>query len=247
VTAPNGTGTKNHGHQKCQVTIRDIRGREDCFNVDDHSFAALQVPDLKSMDVSNDESIEAQYYPLIERVLRQHFHAEGIFIFDHCIRRISSDKSIQSPVRKVHIDQTPFSAEMRLKRHVPESVQQSIAANNKRVRLINVWRPIRRQVTDHPLTFAESASVADEDLVEVAHIFDDRVGETFAVKYNEKQKFWYWSNMQVDEILLLQCSDNAKSVDGRSASRCAHASFELPGSVTNERESIEVRCLVVGG
>ena len=40
---------------------------------------------------------------------------------------------------------------------------------------LNVWRSIRKQVTDHPLAFAESASVAKEDLVKVTHIYDDQI------------------------------------------------------------------------
>jgi hypothetical protein len=135
---------------------------------------------------------------------------------------------------------------MRLGRHVPKSLQESILVNHKRVCIVNIWRPIQRQVNDHPLAFAESVPVADEDLVKVAHKYDDRTGRKFAVKYSPGQKFWYWSNMRVDETLVLLYFDSAKFADGKHPSRCAHASFHLPGSVTNQRESIGARCIVVG-
>jgi hypothetical protein len=115
------------------------------------------------------------------------------------------------------------------------------------VRIINVWRLTRGPVIHHPLAFAESGSVSDEDLVKVAHKYEDQTGETLTAKFNSNQRFWYWSHMKVDEVLLLQCFDSAQRGGGRRSSRCAHASFDLPGNTPNERESIEVRCIVIGG
>ncbi|OBT44087.1 hypothetical protein VE00_04505 [Pseudogymnoascus sp. WSF 3629] len=246
VTSPNGTGTKNYGYQKKQVMISDIRGMEGRFNIDEHSFAAFTSPNLNSVDLRNDDIIIRDYYPAVEEFILEHIlGVESVFIFDHCVRKAFSDKSQPSPVRKVHIDQSPQAAFMRLERHVPKLVGGEILADHKRFRILNIWRPIHGHVQDHPLTFAESRSVADEHLVEVAHIYHDRVGETLGVKYNPGQRFWYWSDMGTNEVLVLQCFDSGKRLVDQPSSRCAHASFNLPGSITSQRESIEVRCIVV--
>jgi hypothetical protein len=202
------------------------------------------------VDFHDEDSIQNSYYPDIENLILANVRgAQMVFIFDHCIRRVSLQKSDQRPVRKVHIDQTPMAAEARFRLHVPPEIQEKLPKTT-RVRLINVWRPVRGPVLDHPLAMAESASVAEEDLVNVAHKKDGWVGETLAVKHSPKQRFWYWSRMNVDEVLLLQCYDSSNQADASPGVRCAHASFETREpdgeKAGNLRESIEVRCIVVG-
>ncbi|KFY92521.1 hypothetical protein V500_04163 [Pseudogymnoascus sp. VKM F-4518 (FW-2643)] len=240
VTSSNGTGTKNYGHQKEQVMISDIRGMEGRFNIDEHSFAAFRSPNLNSVDLRNDDTIIRDYYPAVEEFILEHIlRVESVFIFDHCVRKALSDKSQPSPVRKVHIDQSPQAAFMRLERHVPKLVGGEILSDHQRFRILNIWRPIHGHVQDHLLEFADSRSVEDEDLVKIAHIYHDRVGETLGVKFNPRQRFWYWSDMGTNEVLVLQCFDSGKRPVDQPPSRCAHASFDLPGSITSQRKSIE--------
>jgi hypothetical protein len=79
--------------------------------------------------------------------------------------------------------------------------------------------------------------------VEIAHVYPDRVGETYGVRYNPKQEFWYLSAMEVDEAIMLQCYDSISE-----GACCAHASFrdDSAANKSDVRESIEVRCLVIG-
>jgi hypothetical protein len=112
-----------------------------------------------------------------------------------------------------------------------------------RVQVINVWRPIRGPLQDAPLAVCDAGSVAPGDLVPADLVYRDRVGETYGVKFNPEHRWYYVSDMQPDEALLLKCYDSA--TDGR-ARFAPHTAFEDPTAPADKlpRESIELRTLV---
>ena len=71
-------------------------------------------------------------------------------------------------------------------------------------------------------------------------VYQNRVGETYAVTYNPEHRWFYVPEMQRDEALLLKCYDSA--ADGR-ARFAPHTAFEDPtaGDDIAPRESIELR------
>ena len=68
--------------------------------------------------------------------------------------------------------------------------------------------------------------------------------EIYYARYSEGQKWYYFSDMDTDETILIKCFDSTTK-PGVSR-RCPHSAFEwrdgVDGSVP--RESIEIRCLV---
>ncbi|KIW02560.1 uncharacterized protein PV09_06015 [Verruconis gallopava] len=239
---PNGI-PRNFGVDEQTVTINDIRGRETEFSLDNNAFQALpNVPsEMKYEDFNSDETIRRVYYPEVERLLLDHVPgSKRIFLFDHTIRRPNSSRSA---VQRVHIDQTPKSAEARVRHHLPEEADTLLQG---RYRIINVWRPLNGPVQSNPLAVADSATVNDEDLVPVEHRYPDRTGETAAVKFNKAQKWHYWSVMNNEDRLLLKCYDSDETY-GRWG-RVPHTAFEDPRTPADApgRESIEVRALVFG-
>jgi len=113
-----------------------------------------------------------------------------------------------------------------------------------RVQVINLWRPIRGPLRDAPLAVCDAGSVAFGDLVPSDLVYQDRVGETYAVTYNPNHRWFYVSEMQPDEALLLKCFDS--KTDG-SARFMPHTAFEDPTAPADiiPRESIEIRTLVL--
>jgi hypothetical protein len=115
-----------------------------------------------------------------------------------------------------------------------------------------LWRPIVGPVWDNPLAVCEAGSVAPEDLVatEIHHFGEDdlttarHIGEIYSVLYNPAHRWFYISQMQPNEVLLLKCYDSRKSGHARFM---PHTGFENPAcpSVFVPRESIEARTLVV--
>ena len=196
---------------------------------------------MKYEDWQDDKTIERVYYPEVEKLLLENVPgARRIFLFDHTIRRPNHSRA---PVMRVHIDQTPKSTEARVRHHLPDEADKLLQG---RYRIINVWRPLNGPVFAHPLAVADSATVRDEDLVPVEHRYPDRSGETAAVKYEQGQRWYYWSGMRNDERLFLKCFDSDQAVSRWG--RVPHTAFEDPRTPKDApgRESIEVRALVFG-
>lgn len=165
------------------------------------------------------------------------------------IRR-TDPSSPRQPVQRVHIDQTPASAEQRVRRHVPDPAEAD-ALLAGRYRIINVWRPLNaRPVESFPLAFCSSSTLRGEDVVPVEHRYMSTgyVGQTAAIKHHEGQKWYYLSGMTGDERILLECYDSEALKDGTGVrgGRAAHTAFEDPRTREGAegRESIEVRALV---
>ena len=238
---PEGQPERNFGAVDIPVTIQDIRGHETDYTLDQNAFTALKnVPQSAERDFSDDDSIKNNYYPEVERLLLDNVPGSNkIFLFDHTVRR-AAPNAHRAPVTRVHIDQTASSAEARVKHHLPDEADRLLKG---RYRIINVWRPINGAVESFPLGFANSASVPDEALVGIEHRYPDRTGETAAVKHTDGQHWCYWSGMEDNERLLLECfdSENARG-------RVPHTAFVDPrsGADAKPRESIEVRALVFG-
>lgn len=234
------------------VTIHDLRGLEADFNLDKQAFQPILDAPSTEKEFTDNAKIEREYYPEIKDILKKHVPGvEEVVIFDHTIRR-SGPEAARPPVMRVHIDQTVSASYQRIRRHLPAERAEEIIAAGTRVRIINVWRPIGGPVVDSPLALADSRSVEKEDLVPARLIYPDREGGTLSVRFNEGQKWWYWSGMRDEEVLLIKCFDTDTVVGGGAEGRrgrTPHTAFVHPGTPVEKkgsRESIEVRCLVIG-
>ena len=238
---PEGQPQRNFSDASLEVTVDDIRGREADFNLDSNAFAAVtNVPPSAEKDFTDEESVKKNYYPEVEQLLLDHVPGSNrIFLFDHTVRR-ANPNAHRAPVQRAHIDQTAVSSEARVRHHLPDEADQLLQS---RYRIINVWRPINGAVESFPLGFANSASVPDEALVGIEHRYPDRTGETAAVKYTDGQHWCYWSGIDDNERILLECFDSQNP-----RGRVPHSAFVDPrsGEGAKPRESIEVRALVFG-
>jgi hypothetical protein len=240
-TPPEGQPQRNFGSNTQKVEIQDIRGKESTHTVDTSGFAALPgIPSkLEYKDWEDDKIITETYYPEVEKLLLENLPgANRVLIFDHTIRR-TTPGAHREPVTRAHIDQTGSASLARVKHHLPEEAEELVKG---RVRIVNVWRPLRGPVRAFPLAMADSRTVGFNDLVAVEHRYPDRTGYTAGVRHRPAQKWWYWSGMKEDERILLQCFDSHGS-----QARVAHTAFVHPQSQPEDgRESIEVRALIFG-
>jgi hypothetical protein len=240
-TPPEGQPQRNFGQETHEVELNDIRSHESGFYLDKDAFQAIGGIPSEEKDFTDDEHIKAVYYPEVEKLLLDHVPgAHKVTLFDHTIRRTNPNAS-RAPVTRVHVDQTARSTEWRVRLHNPEDAEELLKG---RYRIINVWRPLNGPVQSFPLGFASADSVDDNDLIPVEHRYPHRTGETAAVRFNEGQKFFYWSGMQNDERLFLKCFDSKDGV----GQRVPHTAFVDPRTPEGAvgRESIEVRALVYG-
>jgi hypothetical protein len=243
-TPPPGAPQRNYGDDERAVPISDLRGHADLssFTTDTSGFQPLpHAPtSMKYADWASDETVRGDYYPEVERLLLSSVPGspKRVFIFDHTIRR-TSPGATRGPVRRAHVDQTTESATERVRLHMGAEAPELLAG---RVRIVNAWRPLRGPVGAFPLAYADSRTLKDDTMVGVEHRYPDRTGETGGVRFDEGQRWWYWSGMTPEEVVLLQCADL-----GGVGARTPHTAFVDPRSAPEEgRESIEVRALVFG-
>lgn len=141
---------------------------------------------------------------------------------------------------RVHIDQTFDASVQRVYRHLGDDAERLLKG---RVRIINVWRPIGNPVAHKPLAVADWRTLdTDHDLIPVRFIYPDRVGGTFAVKYNPNLQWYYLSDQRPDEVTFIKCYDS----DVGKARLTPHTAFLDASSPPNapKRQSIEIRTLV---
>ncbi|GAP87840.1 putative 7alpha-cephem-methoxylase p8 chain related protein [Rosellinia necatrix] len=249
-TPPAGEPQTNVEKYGQEVTLEDVRGRESEFSLDRDAFQVIQgVPASKEAAFADDDSIRANYYPEVEKLLLDQIPGSNrVFLFDHTVRRADPSASRRA-VQIVHIDQTAYSAEKRVRRHMGADAEALLRG---RYRIVNVWRPLNRgPVESMPLGFASSATLDQRDVIPVEHRYPSGyVGQTAAIAHNPAQKWYYLSGMTGDERLLLECFDSESLKEGSAVEggRVAHTAFEHPLTRPDAegRESIEIRALVFG-
>jgi len=97
-------------------------------------------------------------------------------------------------------------------------------------------------VLDSPLALCDARTFTDADLIASDLVYQHVRGETSSVEFKPEHRWYYFSEMQSDEVLLIRVHDSAN--DGR-ARLSFHTSVENPAAPSAPpRESIEVRTLV---
>ncbi|KAK9327228.1 hypothetical protein V1520DRAFT_365600 [Lipomyces starkeyi] len=232
---PEGTPTRNYEVLRQKVQINDVRGREEEFTLDRNGFQFERRYHAFN-DWANAERIEKEYYPGVINAIKSVTGASKVVIFDNTIR---SKDGYRNPVMSVHVDQTPRSAEERVRVHCPDEADVLLT---KRFQIINYWKPLTGPVEEFPLALGDAHDMSEGDIVSVEHRYRERTGATGAVKHNPNQKYYYLSGMNTDEEVFIKCYDSLEGV----AKRTPHSAFEDPTSKPNAlpRESIEVRTLV---
>jgi hypothetical protein len=214
------------------------------FSLDVQGFALRQHRSA-STDFSDPQAVVADYYPEVERLLREETGADLVLAFDHNVRSAPKESAgvsqIRSPVLRVHNDYTFASAPQRVRDLLgAREAERRLAA---RFAFVNLWRPLAEPVEDSPLALCDARSIDPQDLVATDLRYRDRTGEVFAVLANPGHRWFYFPRMRRDEVLLIKCFDSA--TDGR-ARLAAHTAFVNPAAPADAppRESIEVRTVV---
>jgi hypothetical protein len=220
-----------------EVTIEDARGREAEFTLDRNGFALVKSATAVT-DFYSPEQVKQTYYPEVDRLLRETLGASRVFIFDHTVRNITREGA-REPSRRVHNDQTPRAAARRVADHLGADAPELL---KNRFAVVNVWRPIRGPVLDSPLALCDGRTYSEADLIASDLVYPHVRGETWSVAHNPNHRWYYFSEQQADEVLLIKVHDSAN--DGR-AKLSFHTSFDNPAAPgAPPRESIEVRTLV---
>ena len=220
-----------------EIAIEDARGHEGEFSLDRNGFALVKAPSAVADFYAADE-VKRVYYPEVERLLRDKLGASRVVIFDHTVRN-AARQGAREPSRRVHNDHTINSAPRRVRDHLGADAGDLLG---QRFGIVNVWRPIRGPVVESPLALCDARTFTNDDLIASDLVYPHLRGETSSVEYKPGHRWYYFSDMQPDEALLIRVHDSAD--DGR-ARLSFHTSFDNPlAAGAPPRESIEVRSLV---
>lgn len=220
-----------------QILIEDARGHEQEFTLDRNGFQLVNAPSLVR-DFYDADEVAKVYYREVDRLLRAQLGVTRVVIFDHTVRN-AGRAGAREPARRVHNDHTVNSAPRRVRDHLGGEALELLKG---RFGIVNVWRPIRGPVLDSPLALCDAQSFSDADLIASDLVYPHVRGETSSVEYKPSHRWYYFSEMQPDEAVLIRVHDSAE--DGR-ARLSFHTSFDNPlAPNAPPRESIEVRALV---
>jgi hypothetical protein len=183
-------------------------------------------------------------YPEVEAALLCRTGADKVVIFDHTLRDSTAPPgrpALREPVRRVHDDQTFDSAPRRVAKHLaPDEAAWRL---RRRFAIVNFWRPIGGRVLQTPLAVCDARTIETADLLPSDLVYPDWTGETYAIAFNPRHR-WYWYPRQTPtEATLLKIYDSA--TDGR-ARMTAHTAFDDPMSPREAppRRSIELRSII---
>jgi hypothetical protein len=225
------------------VRIEDVRGRKP-LRLDEHGAVLLRSP-TRVRRFSDEAHVRERYYRECAEIIQAAVGADRVIVFDHNVRRGSTlpvragRRDLGRPVHHAHTDYTPRSALERLRKEMGAQAEKRLS----RYLQVNLWRPIREPVRDAPLALCDGASVTAGALRRVELRYPDRTGEIYYLVHERRQRWYYASDMAVDEAWLLKNFDSAPPGRARAA---PHSAFtDLRHQDAPARESIEVRALAI--
>ena len=225
----------------CSVTIENGWAKAGEFSLNIQGFQL--IPHISQVqNFYSPIEIEEIYNCELEDLLKDVTGASRVVIFDHTFRADSKSvrekRKIREPSETVHNDYTEASAVQRVRDLFPPGEARRLL--NKRFAIINVWRPTNGPVETAPLTVCDARSLSSKDLIATERRSRDRIGETYRIAYNPKQRWLYFPAMRPEEVLLIKCWDSDENIGARFS---AHTSFQDPRSPVHAklRESIESR------
>jgi hypothetical protein len=226
------------------VAITDARALPEPPTLDREGFALVRH-ETQVADFYDARAIKEVYYREVVKLLQDVTGATEVHIFDHTLRVEDEAKrrahGTRLPVAVVHNDYTERSGPQRVRDVLaPEEAERFLA---HRFAMVNVWRSFGASAERFPLAVADGRTVPQLDYIAVDIVYPDRTGEIYQNAHSDGQRWYYFSNMRRDEVILLKCFDTA--TDGRTR-YTAHSGFTNPQAPADipPRESIEVRTLL---
>ncbi len=246
------------------VTIRDGRAISGEFNLDTHGFVLAEHKSAVS-DFFDSEEVDAVYPAEVTDIVRQLTGADRVAQRGWMVRTsgdlekrqrktvgYTHSSGVQPPASEAHVDYMPERAGAMAERIYKESFPD--AGPYSRFIASSLWRVFSPPPQDWPLALCDGRSVGRDEGTPNALIIVDEIPDretmlkdmweektvvTAAIfPYNREHRWWYFSNMNRDEVLLLKFHDS----DDTKIMRVPHTAFhDTSFTDAKPRESIEVR------
>lgn len=238
-------------HAKVEVLVKD--GRSQQLSLDIHSFQLVKQETKLSTDdfYTSPDKIKKDYYEEIAELFKRTTGAEHVIVFHHQVRNAEKNNgsvknintSIQGYANAIHSDSHPASAQDLFK-------SMAFGLDKKyhtgRFLYINAWRNISETpIGNNHLAVCDETSLVKPD----DYITSDLYGAGYHIQQyglldrnSDQHRWYYFSNMEKDEVLLFKQWDSDTSLSGRVTFHTAFTDVNAPKD-TPTRESIEVRAI----
>ncbi|MDF8331571.1 CmcJ/NvfI family oxidoreductase [Novosphingobium sp. HBC54] len=247
------------------VVIRDGMPIRDHFQLDVHGFMLGRHVSAVE-DFRDAKQVELLYLAEVEDLAKRWFGADRVSAQGWMVRT-SADLSqraaekvegyvhaggIQPPAGEAHVDFNEITGRRSAARVYAQAFPDG--PGYRRYICFSLWRAYSPGPQDWPLAVCDGRSVTDEetasntlfvvdefpqgkDLTAPVEGEDQMIAATI-FRYRERHRWWYFSNMTRDDVLLFKFQDSDKSVTWR----CPHTAFQDVGMQdARTRTSIEVR------
>ena len=250
-----------------RVVVRDAMPIRDHFQLDVHGFRIARQPTAVA-DFHDKADVDRIYEAEVERHVRELTGADKV-VARGWMLRTSADLTerarekvegyqhsggVQPPAGEAHVDLNTVTAQRMAaatyKKHFPDG------PGYKRFLISSYWRTFSAPPQDVPLALCDGrTSFAGEEKSNSLFIVDEfPEGEALTApvegeeamlaasifSYSPAMRWWYFSNMQADDVLLFKFHDS----DHSRTWRCPHTAFHDPSFPhARIRESIEVRSI----
>lgn len=233
------------------TSISDARGRSPAPSLDAEGFTIVDhksaVRDFRDQDEIKRVHVDEIHDLLLGITGADDVEVRGMGVLRFGERSKDSGALNNSrPARFVHIDISDKTAEeWNAKLTVPDGKRIKRAVH------LNVWRVLTPPPQDVPLAVCDARSLSPGDIHVADAMFDDpdgsgRILHTFeglAVRQNPSQRWWYYSNMRTDEVLVFKTNDTQQGV----AHAVAHGAFDDTSCPAGHqpRASLEMRGVAI--
>jgi hypothetical protein len=252
-------------YETYRVPIRDGRAINDRFSLDVHGFLLAERPTAVT-DFLDRDQVERIYPAEVEETVKALTGATRVVLRGWMIRTsgdlaryhahhtvgYTHQAGVQPPAGEAHVDFLPDCAE----RMAREIYAQAFPRGRGYSRFIasSLWRAFSDPPQDWPLALCDARSVGvEEGVPNTLHVVDripdeaemlrEMPGEDSLIAaaifpYNPRHRWWYFSNMTRDEVVLIKFHDS----DRRRALRTPHTAFrDTSFPDARPRHSIEYR------
>lgn len=234
-----------------QITIRDLRGKEDSVNLDANALEVMKYNG--SIQEHFEKSSEAQqtHYQEISDILKKRLGASRVLVYHHSFRfrgppaaDEQCDDNHRNPVFYPHVDRDRDAVYSVIEKQL--GPQEAEKVKKHRIQMINVWRPVgSNPITKNPLTICDYRSIdVDKDVKPMTtRLVDSNItAYTISRNANDAHIWYYLSRMRSDEMFVFKMYDSKPDV----APMAFHTAFQndTEPTPTEEQLSIELRCLI---
>jgi hypothetical protein len=248
------------------VTIRDARSRQSEFTLASHGFV-LKQHHSAVRNFRDKAEVNAIYPAEVAAAVKQFTGADRVATMSWMVRTSGELKpeerqevgykhsgGVQPPAAEAHCDASPDRVDAMAQALHDKTFPE--AGPYRRFLYSSFWRTFSPPPQDYPLALCDGNSVGDEEGVPNTLFVVDRIPEREEMlrpvpdedkkvaaaifHYNRNHRWWYFSNMTRDEVLLICFHDSRR----QRPWRVPHTAFhDTSRPEARQRESIEFRSI----